>query len=133
VVPNIYSVAPSHSLPPCSVARTRPRTSSQRESALFHEHQEDAASRGPAQAKFTTRVRQSPRGFPTLLPKQAISRVVFALYRKFGENSPNLREIALFHEQQEEDEPDKFSVVAFGVTTDTCTDKKKHCHFFFLA
>ena len=49
---------------------------------------------------------------------------------KFGENSSNLREIVLFHEQQEEDEPDKFSVVAFGVTTDTCTDKKKILSLF---
>ena len=44
-----------------------------------------------------------------------------------------MREIALFHEQQEEDEPDKFSLVAFGVTTDTCTGRKKKPSLVFYS
>jgi hypothetical protein len=65
---------------------------------------------------------------PSRLPQVTCGTGDFA--RGIRANSPNLREIALFHEQQEEDEPDKFSVVAFGVTTDTCTDKKKILSLF---
>ena len=56
-------------------------------------------------------LRHTVRGLPPLPPCSK---------RELAHKLLHKRETALFHEQQEEDEAAKVSVVAFGVTTDTC-------------